>query len=183
MLINNLTAPFEYYLQTQWSVDECRQMLEQHIKIDKPWSGFDWDVQAVRGWVTSWGFSIRRTVRVGAMEARGTFKSSNGGTAIRVQMGAMPGMPLLIGFFATFAIGLGVMASIAMHSPVGLLAAAPAGAALLYSRTWRDPKEADRLLRFLQQTLQAELVSAAPEISQSTQRALHLIKSHHSEAE
>jgi hypothetical protein len=159
-MLTSLTVPYEYGLQTQLSIDECRQRLEQHLRIDNAWLVFDLDVEAVRGWVTLWGFSIRRTVRIGAMEARGSFKSAAGGTAIRVQMGAMPGIPILLGFVAIFAIGLGVMASLAMHSPLGLAAAAPAGAALLYPRAWRDPNEAQRLLRFLQETLQAEVVSA-----------------------
>ena len=161
-MLTKLTAPFEYCLQTELSPSDCKQRLDKRLNLkDKAlWPD---RLEPIWGWVISSGFSIRRSTRPGGMEARGSFTPWKRGTAIRVQMGAMPVMLLLIGVLEVFMIALAVLAAVRMQSPLALLGlAGPAFLLLTYASLWRDSKEAERLLRLLRDMLQAQVLSATP---------------------
>ena len=161
-MLTNLTAPFEYCLQTELSPSDCKQRLDQRLNLKSKWSWPD-GTEPIWGWVHSSGFSMRRSTRTGGMEARGSFTPWKRGTAIRVQMGAMPVVLLLIGALEVFMVAFAVLTAVRMQSPLGLLGlAAPAFLLLIYTSLWRDRKEAERLLHLLQDMLQAQVISATP---------------------
>jgi hypothetical protein len=157
-----LTAPFEFCLQTELSPSDCKQRLSQRLNLKNKALWTD-GLEPIWGWVISSQFSIRRSTRPGGMEARGSFIPWNTGTAIRVEMGAMPAMLLLIGTLVTLTGAVSVVTAVRMQSPLGLLTlAAPAILLLIYFSLWRDRSEAEKLLRLLRDILQAQVLSATP---------------------
>ena len=163
VMLTEFTAPFEYCLQTELSPFECKQRLDQRLNLKNKalWPN---GLEPAWGWVLSSGFLIRRSIRPGGMEARGSFRPYHRGTAIRVQMGAMPAMLAAIIMLVALTVALTALAVVRMQSPMGFVGlAVPALLVLIYTSLWRDSKEAARLLRLLQEMLQAHVLSTAPD--------------------
>lgn len=170
-------------LQSRLTPDECAARLERQIA---PLFGYRTTLP-VRGWAAPHGFSLTKAINYRnsfQTQARGRFEAAGEGTRIHVKLRLSP---LVIGFMGIWcgglagvllmfvAVGATMLAAsglqtpqtasdvIAVAMPVGILTVMLAfGVGLLAFGRWMARDEADFLLRFLGDTLEAHEPPATP---------------------
>jgi hypothetical protein len=159
-------------LETRFSPEECRLLLEPHVA-----SGFAfWTDRPVRGSARSGGFSLTKSISYRnsfQTQAAGKFVRTDAGTHIRVRLGLSRPVAALFTFWLlglTAFAALGFLMLVAdlprslntanLSSPVRLVAVVGGmltfGVALQTFGRWLARDEADFLMRFLGETLEAQ---------------------------